>query len=225
MICPGGEGPHAGYAGHRTQPAATATPAIGRPPFRANHVGSLLRPPGLLQARDDAAAGRISGEDLRAAEDTAIREVVRRQQEVGLASATDGELRRESWHMDFIYQLGGIKKVQDDTIRVAFHNKQKDYEWAPPSAHVVAPLTLEHTIFGDAFAFLADTVKPRCPSSRSRRSAWCITAAAARPSTSRSIPTSASSGPIWRRRTPRRCSGCTSSAAATCSSTTPAWLT
>ena len=145
------------------QPAATAAPATGRPPFRADHVGSLLRPPDLLRARDDAAAGRISGEELRAAEDTAIREVVRRQQEVGLASATDGELRRESWHMDFIYQLGGVKKVQDDTIRVAFHNKQKDYEWAPPSAHVVAPLTLEQTIFGDAFTFLADTVGTAVP--------------------------------------------------------------
>ena len=145
------------------QPAATAARAAGRPPFRADHVGSLLRPPDLLRARDDAAAGRISGEELRAAEDTAIREVVRRQQEVGLASATDGELRRESWHMDFIYQLGGIKKVQDDTIKVAFHNKQKDYEWAPPSAHVVAPLTLEQTIFGDAFTFLADTVATAVP--------------------------------------------------------------
>jgi 5-methyltetrahydropteroyltriglutamate--homocysteine methyltransferase len=60
--------------------------------------------------------------------------------------------------MDFIYQLGGIKKVQDDTIRVAFHNEQKSFEWAPPSAHVVAPLTLEHTIFGDAFEYLRDTV-------------------------------------------------------------------
>ena len=149
--------------GIEQQPAATAATAFGRPPFRADHVGSLLRPPDLLQARDHAAAGRISGEELRAAEDTAIREVVRRQQDVGLASATDGELRRESWHMDFIYQLGGVKKVQDDTIRVAFHNKQKDYEWVPPSAHVVAPLTLEHTIFGDAFTFLADTVGSAVP--------------------------------------------------------------
>src|SRR5271166_2867257 len=149
--------------GIEQRPAATAAPATGRPPFRADHVGSLLRPPDLLRARDVAAAGRISGEELRAAEDTAIREVVRRQQGVGLASATDGELRRESWHMDFIYQLGGIKKVQDDTIRVAFHNKQKDYEWAPPSAHVVAPLTLERTIFGDAFTFLADTVQTAVP--------------------------------------------------------------
>jgi methionine synthase II (cobalamin-independent) len=140
------------------QPAATAGGPPPRPPFRADHVGSLLRPPELLRARDDFAAGRIDGDELRGIEDAAIREVVRKQEEVGLRSATDGEFRRESWHMDFIYQLGGIRKVQDDTIRVAFHNKQRNYEWAPPSAHVVAPLALTHTIFGEAFAFLAGAV-------------------------------------------------------------------
>src|SRR5260370_17943563 len=125
-----------------------------RPTFRADHVGSLLRPPELLRAREDFSAGRISADELRGIEDTAIREVVRMQREAGLRSATDGELRRESWHMDFIYQLGGIQKVQDDTIRVAFHNEQKSYEWAPPSAHVVAPAGLQHTIFPEAFSFL-----------------------------------------------------------------------
>ena len=142
---------------------AAAAPAGPRPPFRADHVGSLLRPPELLRARDDFAAGRIGADDLRAIEDAAIREVVRMQAEVGLRSATDGELRRESWHMDFIYQLGGVRKVQDDTIRVAFHNEQKTYEWAPPSAHIVAPVTLAHTIFGEAFTFLAGTVTPAVP--------------------------------------------------------------
>src|SRR5258708_26849475 len=130
----------------------------GRPPFRADHVGSLLRPPEVLRARDDFAAGGRGAGGLGGIEAAAIREVVRMQQEVGLRSATDGEFRRESWHMDFIYQLGGIRKVQDDTIRVAFHNDQKTLVWAPPSAHVVAPLALEHTIFGEAFAFLAGTV-------------------------------------------------------------------
>jgi len=144
-------------------PAGAAAPPDPRPPFRADHVGSLLRPRELLQARDDFAAGRISADDLRGLEDAAIREVVRKQQEAGLRSATDGEFRRESWHMDFIYQLGGISKVQDDTIRVAFHNAQKTYEWAPPSAHVVSPLKLEHTIFGDAFSFLAATVSGATP--------------------------------------------------------------
>jgi methionine synthase II (cobalamin-independent) len=115
MICQEEKIPMPDTQSTEPQPAATAAPAAGRPPFRADHVGSLLRPPDLLRARDDDAAGRISDEELRAAEDTAIREVVRRQQEVGLASATDGELRRESWHMDFIYQLGGVKKVHRRT--------------------------------------------------------------------------------------------------------------
>jgi 5-methyltetrahydropteroyltriglutamate--homocysteine methyltransferase len=139
----------------RTGPRPARAPdASARPPFRADHVGSLLRPPGLLQAREDFAAGRISAAELRRIEDDAIRVVVARQREAGLLSATDGEFRRESWHMDFIYQLGGIRKVQDDTIRVAFRNNEKTYEWAPPSAHVVAPLKLDHTIFGEAFSFL-----------------------------------------------------------------------
>ena len=149
-------------AGTQPDPAATQWPP-GRPPFRADHVGSLLRPSELLQARNDFAAGRLGADQLREIEDGAIREVVRKQEEAGLRAATDGELRREVWHMDFIYQLGGITKVQDDTIRVAFHNEQKSYEYAPPSAHVVAPLTLEHTIFGDAFSFLRDTVSTAIP--------------------------------------------------------------
>ncbi len=138
-------------------------PSGKRAPFRADHVGSLLRPPELLRARDDFASGRIGADDLRGIEDDAIREVVRMQEQVGLSDATDGELRRESWHMDFIYQLGGIQKVQDDTIRVEFHNQQKSFEWAPPSAHVVAPISLEHTIFEDAFTFLRDTVTTALP--------------------------------------------------------------
>jgi 5-methyltetrahydropteroyltriglutamate--homocysteine methyltransferase len=131
-----------------------------RPPFRADHVGSLLRPKQVHQAREQFAAGHITAAELAAIEDDAIREVIRMQGEVGLKSATDGELRRQSWHMDFIYQLGGIEKVQDDTIRVAFHNKDKNFEWSPPSAHVTAPITLPKTIFADAFSFVRDNVAP-----------------------------------------------------------------
>jgi 5-methyltetrahydropteroyltriglutamate--homocysteine methyltransferase len=127
-----------------------------RPPFRADHVGSLLRPPEVLRARDEFAAGQISAGQLKDVEDAAIREIIRMQGEVGLKSVTDGELRRESWHMDFIYSLGGIQKVHDDTIRVAFHNQDKNIEWAPPSAHVVDKVTLPETIFADAFTFVRD---------------------------------------------------------------------
>jgi 5-methyltetrahydropteroyltriglutamate--homocysteine methyltransferase len=132
------------------------TDTSARPPFRADHVGSLLRPQEVLQARDDFAAGQITAGQLKATEDTAIQKIIGMQGEAGLKTATDGELRRESWHMDFIYSLGGITKVQDDTIKVAFRNKEKSFEWAPPSAHVTAPVTLEETIFGDAFTFVKD---------------------------------------------------------------------
>jgi 5-methyltetrahydropteroyltriglutamate--homocysteine methyltransferase len=127
-----------------------------RPPFRADHVGSLLRPKQVLQARDEFSRGEISAEQLTQIEDEAIREIIRMQGEVGLKSVTDGELRRQSWHMDFIYQLGGIKKVQDETIKVAFHNKDRSFEWAPPSAHVTERISLPTTIFADAFTFLRD---------------------------------------------------------------------
>jgi 5-methyltetrahydropteroyltriglutamate--homocysteine methyltransferase len=137
--------------------------ARDKPPYRADHVGSLLRPPEVLQAREDRAAGRISDDELRAVEDDAIREVVRRQEQAGLRSITDGEFRRESWHMDFIYQLGGITKVQDDTIHVHFENEEKEYDWAPPSAHVTSTVTLPRTIFGEHFAFLRDTVRHATP--------------------------------------------------------------
>jgi 5-methyltetrahydropteroyltriglutamate--homocysteine methyltransferase len=124
------------------------------PPFRADHVGSLLRPPELLEARDRHARGEIDDDALRQVEDAAIADVVRLQQDAGLRSATDGEFRRASWHMDFIYQLGGVTKVMDSTLKVQFHNEQGDIEFAPPSMHVDAPIKLEHTIFGDAFEYL-----------------------------------------------------------------------
>jgi 5-methyltetrahydropteroyltriglutamate--homocysteine methyltransferase len=133
------------------------------PPFRADHVGSLLRPKKLLKAREEHAAGRIDDDELRGIEDEAIRDVIRRQEEIGLQSATDGEFRRETWHMDFIYQLGGISQVQDDTIRVHFHSKDKVYDWAPPSAHVGEKLSLPKTIFAEHFEFVRDNVSSARP--------------------------------------------------------------
>jgi 5-methyltetrahydropteroyltriglutamate--homocysteine methyltransferase len=124
------------------------------PPFRADHVGSLLRPPELLAAREDHRAGRIGDDELRGAEDAAIRDAVKLQEDVGLRTATDGEFRRASWHMDFIYSLDGISKVMDDTLHVQFRNEQGTIEFAPPSLHVDGKIGLSRTIFGDAFQFL-----------------------------------------------------------------------
>ena len=133
------------------------------PPFRADHVGSLLRPQRLLQARDDLAAGRISAEQLREIEDAAIREVVRRQEELGLQSATDGEFRRASWHMDFIYRLGGIDPAPDEHITVRFRNEQGGIEFTPAALKVHDRIRLDETIFGDHFAFLRETVSTAVP--------------------------------------------------------------
>jgi 5-methyltetrahydropteroyltriglutamate--homocysteine methyltransferase len=127
------------------------------PPFRADHVGSLLRPPELLRARDDFQAGRISAEELRAAEDEAIRAAVQMQRDVGLQSATDGEFRRASWHMDFIYQIGGIEKAPGD-IKVQFRNADGVIEWTPAAIHVGEKLHLDHTIFAEDFEFLQGLV-------------------------------------------------------------------
>src|ERR1700759_5444249 len=92
------------------------------PPFRADHVGSLLRPPELARARADFKAGRIGADSLRATEDDAIRGVIELQRTAGLKSVTDGEFRRTSWHMDFIYSLGGIEQVEGSSIHVHFRS-------------------------------------------------------------------------------------------------------
>jgi 5-methyltetrahydropteroyltriglutamate--homocysteine methyltransferase len=123
------------------------------PPYRADHVGSLLHPANLLQARDDFAANRISAQELRAVEDEAIRDVVKMQEDVGLRSATDGEFRRASWHMDFIYQLGGVSKAPGH-LTVKFHNADGDLEYTPAAMSIDDKVELEHPIFADDFRFL-----------------------------------------------------------------------
>jgi 5-methyltetrahydropteroyltriglutamate--homocysteine methyltransferase len=132
------------------------------PPFRADHVGSLLRPRRLLQARADLAAGKLDAVELRAIEDEAVREVVTRQEDVGLHSATDGEFRRASWHMDFIYQLDGITKEAGE-ISVKFFNEDGEIEFTPAALHVGGKLGVSRTIFGDHFAFLKETVTKNVP--------------------------------------------------------------
>jgi len=133
-----------------------------KPPFRADHVGSLLRPPALLRAREDAAAGRITPDELHTVEDEAIAEAIRMQQEVGLQGVTDGEFRRGSWHMDFIYALDGISTA-DDKVRVSFHNEQGDIEFMAAAAHVDGKVGVSETIFGDAYSFLAEHVTTGVP--------------------------------------------------------------
>jgi 5-methyltetrahydropteroyltriglutamate--homocysteine methyltransferase len=133
------------------------------PPFRADHVGSLLRPPELRTAREDHASGRIDADELRAVEDRAIADAVKMQEEIGLLTVTDGEFRRASWHMDFIYQLGGIHPSEERML-ARFRNDEGTIEFTPPHAQVDGRVRLEHTIFGDDFATLkglATTAVPK----------------------------------------------------------------
>jgi 5-methyltetrahydropteroyltriglutamate--homocysteine methyltransferase len=123
------------------------------PPFRADHVGSLLRPPELLRARSEREAGRVSAAELRAVEDAAIRDVARMQEEAGLQGVTDGEFRRGSWHMDFLYQLGGVAK-SERTLRIQFRNESGPVEAALGAFRIGGKLSLDRTIFAEDFSYL-----------------------------------------------------------------------
>ena len=127
------------------------------PPFRADHVGSLLRPKELLQARKDHEDGKLDAGSLARLEDEAIADVVRMQREVGLRSATDGEFRRASWHMDFIYQLEGVSKAPGN-MSVQFHNAEGDIEFTPAALHIDGKLGIGDTIFAEPFSYLRSQV-------------------------------------------------------------------
>ena len=85
------------------------------PPFRADHVGSLLRPAALKQVREKRAKGEIDAAALKAVEDREVERVIKKQEEVGLEAITDGEFRRSWWHLDFLWGLDGIEKHVMDT--------------------------------------------------------------------------------------------------------------
>src|SRR5215475_13473412 len=98
-----------------------------KPPFRADHVGSLLRPQALKDARAKRAKGEISAADLKAVEDREIERVIRKQEEVGLQAVTDGEFRRSWWHLDFLWGLDGVEKhVMESGIAFAAVNTRNE---------------------------------------------------------------------------------------------------
>ena len=124
------------------------------PPFRADHVGSLLRPPSLKTLRDDVAAGRASAARLCAAEDAAIRGVVALQESAGLQTITDGELRRKSWHMDFLTRLGGLHS-EGKALPVTFHGKAGAVDFTRPDLAITGRVSRPQPIFLEPFRFLA----------------------------------------------------------------------
>src|ERR1700752_2435622 len=90
-----------------------------RPQFRADHVGSLLRPAPLKAAREKRAKGEIGAAELKAVEDREVERVIKKQEEVGLQAVTDGEVRRAWWHLDFLWGPAGVERPPLDTC-IAF---------------------------------------------------------------------------------------------------------
>ena len=127
------------------------------PPFRADHVGSFLRPPELLAARDRFAKGEIARSALREVEDGAIRDIVKFQEDAGLSGITDGEFRRTYFHIDFLEQLQGVETKGG--IAVSFHTAQGNVEFAPPVMKVTGPVRHVKPIQVDDFLFLRSVTK------------------------------------------------------------------
>src|SRR5512134_1911030 len=129
-------------------------------PFRADHVGSLLRPQRLKDARDRFQNGDMTKADLRALEDEAIREVVAKQEAVGLKSVTDGEFRRTFFHIDFLERLQGVQV--SGGIAAQFHTHEGDINFAPPRVTVTGKLRHVADIQTADFGFLK-SVATRTP--------------------------------------------------------------
>jgi 5-methyltetrahydropteroyltriglutamate--homocysteine methyltransferase len=104
----------------------------------------------------------MSADALGEVEDQAIRDVVALQEELGFQAATDGEFRRTSWHMDFIYQLGGITRTEEQ-LQVAFKNNEGATSFTSAALKVTDRVNIDKTIFADAFKFLKSTVTTAVP--------------------------------------------------------------
>src|SRR5262245_42915122 len=128
-------------------------------PFRADHVGSLLRPPRLQQARMRRQRKNITAERLREIEDDCIREVAKMQEDAGLQGITDGELRRDYWHLDFLTQIGGVEFIEGHNPLKWHRSDGVQLEWVPPEVNVHARLSRPKAIQLDDFRFLQSSTK------------------------------------------------------------------
>jgi len=126
-------------------------------PFRADHVGSFLRPKFLLDARDQFKQNAITHAQLRAVEDRAIRDVIRLQEDLGLQGVTDGEYRRTFFHIDFLEQLAGVST--EGGITVHFHKANGDVDFAPPVMKIKEKVRHMKAIQGDDFDFLKSVTR------------------------------------------------------------------
>ena len=137
--------------------ASTSQPAGNTlPPFRADHVGSFLRPKRLLEAREKHKNGELSADGLRLVEDDAITEIVKFQEDVGLLSVTDGEFRRTYFHVDFLAKMGGVKT----DIPVTIQKPDGSLELAPPVMRVVGKVQHTQDIQLADFKYLQSQLAP-----------------------------------------------------------------
>lgn len=126
---------------------------MGAPPFRADHVGSLIRPLNLIEARERRQAGAIDSAELKTIQEQAIREVVRMQEEIGLQSITDGEYNRGSWHTDFLLRFANVEPHQSN-YTTTFRNAEGSIENKPHTVRVTGKLSRPKPIFVEDFKFL-----------------------------------------------------------------------
>jgi 5-methyltetrahydropteroyltriglutamate--homocysteine methyltransferase len=128
------------------------------PPFRADHVGSFLRPPELLEARRRFRQGAIDAEALRRIEDAAIRGLVGREENVGLRGVTDGEFRRTLFHVDFLEKLSGVAVVEGAFAAKFRKDDGTEVGFKPPTMEVRGKIQATHSIQGADFEFLRSVV-------------------------------------------------------------------
>jgi 5-methyltetrahydropteroyltriglutamate--homocysteine methyltransferase len=128
------------------------------PPFRADHVGRFLRPKRLLEARKNFAELTVPAEELRAVEGDCIREVVKKQEEVGLKGVTDGEFRRTYFHVDFLEQIDGVEVSYGEFPSKFRKDDGSKFGFAPPTMHVSSRLSHAKSIQGVDFDFLKSVV-------------------------------------------------------------------
>ncbi|MBI5910186.1 MAG: 5-methyltetrahydropteroyltriglutamate--homocysteine S-methyltransferase [Betaproteobacteria bacterium] len=131
------------------------------PPFRADHVGSFLRPKGLLDAREQQRQGKISRQQLRQVEDRAIRDIVKLQESLGLKGITDGEFRRTYFHIDFLEQLEGVETKGG--IAVSFKTAAGNVDFAPPVMQITGKIRHAKQIQLEDFKFLRSTITKGIP--------------------------------------------------------------
>ena len=135
---------------------------MSSPPFRADHVGSFLRPARLREAREKFAAKALSAAGLRAIEDECIREVVKRQEDVGLKGITDGEFRRTYFHIDFLERLAGVETHYGEFVAKFRKDDGSEVGFKPPTMHVEGKVAHVEAIQGADFDFLK-SVTTRTP--------------------------------------------------------------